>query len=235
MGGRSPGDGRVEDADERVRVVLADEGEVFRFGLRTVLRSGGDLVVVAEAAEAEAALAACAETAPDVVLVSHDLPGAEVGAVVGDLAALGVAVLVLGSVGPGGDLVETLRRGASGYVLKDVRPERLVEAVRAVARGETVLDAAATGSLLHQLDDPEPRQEAQDALTPRQQAVAALVAEGLTNSEIADQLRVSRATVKGHITVALRRLGLRDRTQLAIHVNRSRRDGEPPRLGSVTG
>jgi DNA-binding NarL/FixJ family response regulator len=111
-----------------------------------------------------------------------------------------------------------------------VSSQRLIECVRAVARGETVLDANVTGELLHRLDDvarsgDDGQPRAHGPLTARQQAVAELVAEGLTNAEIAERLQLSRATVKGHITVALRRLALRDRTQLAIHVHRSTRPG----------
>jgi DNA-binding NarL/FixJ family response regulator len=112
--------------------------------------------------------------------------------------------------------------------------------VRAVAHGETVLDAAVTGELLHQLDGTRrPARGEEDSfrspLTARQQTVSELVAEGLTNAEIATRLNVSRATVKGHITVALRRLGLRDRTQLAIHVHRAARPDAGREAGPLEG
>jgi DNA-binding NarL/FixJ family response regulator len=112
--------------------------------------------------------------------------------------------------------------------------------VRAVAHGETVLDAAVTGELLHRLDGSRrpargEEEPVRSPLTARQQAVSELVAEGLTNAEIATRLQVSRATVKGHITVALRRLGLRDRTQLAIHVLRPARPDAGREAGPLEG
>jgi DNA-binding NarL/FixJ family response regulator len=149
-------------------------------------------------------------------------------------------VVLLGEAGAGSDLVDALQAGARGYVNTTVTPQRLVEGVRAVAHGETVLDAAVTGELLHRLDGGRrPTEDEQPPfhgpLTARQHAVSELVAEGLSNAEIAERLQLSRATVKGHITVALRRLGLRDRTQLAIHVHRNARPGDGQEAGPFGG
>ena len=212
-----------------VRVLICDDHEVLRHGLRTVLRRIPGLSVVAEADGVGQALSMATELRPDVTLVGLDGQGPVLQDLVRELTGKGMRVMLLGEAGAGSDLVEVLRAGARGYVHTTVSPERLVECVRAVARGETVLDASVTGELLHRLDD-GPRvgddgHRAHGLLTARQQAVAELVAEGLTNAEIAARLAVSRPTVKGHITVALRRLGLRDRTQLAIHVHRSTRPG----------
>jgi len=214
-----------------VRVLICDDSEVLRQGLRTVLRSA-DLAVVAEASGPAEAVRLAASTHPDVALVDLDAHGPATHELVRALTATGVRVLLLGEATAGSDLVDALRAGARGYVHSTVSPQRLVEAMSSVARGETVLDAAITGELLHRLDDSR-RQDASEApsvagpLTARQRAVSELVAEGLTNAEIATRLQVSRATVKGHITVALRRLGLRDRTQLAIYVHRAiQPDGE---------
>ncbi|WP_448626080.1 LuxR C-terminal-related transcriptional regulator [Geodermatophilus sp. URMC 64] len=219
--GTGPRDGTA------VRVLICDDHEVLRHGLRTVLRWAPDLVVVAEAGAADEALALAVRLRPDVTLVGLGAQGPVVHELVRALTGIGVRVVLLGEPGTGGDFVDALRAGARGYVHTTVSPERLVEGVRAVARGETVLDAVVTGELLHRLDRTrEPDDDVQASagqLTARQQAVSDLVAEGLTNAEIAERLHVSRATVKGHITVALRRLGLRDRTQLAIYVHRSAR------------
>ncbi|MGY1741462.1 MULTISPECIES: LuxR C-terminal-related transcriptional regulator [unclassified Blastococcus] len=204
---------------------MCDDHEVLRHGLRTVLARTPDLVVVAEAAGADEALALAGRLLPDVTLVGLGARGPVVQRLVGALTALGIRVVLLGEAGPGGgDFVDALRAGARGYMYTTVSPERLVEGVRAVANGETVLDGAVTGELLHRLEGAAPVSgpalPGASPLTARQWAVAELVAEGLTNAEIGERLRLSRATVKGHITVALRRLGLRDRTQLAIHVHR---------------
>jgi len=218
-----PGDPAVEE-HPRLRVVICDDHEVLRHGLRTVLRWARDLVVVAEATDAEEALRVVGSLRPDVTLVGLGARGPVVHELVRGLTALGTRVVLLGESGTGSDYVDALRAGARGYVHTSASPERLVEGVRTVAHGGTVLDAAVTGELLHHLDEPRAegweQRPGSGPLTARQQAVCELVAEGLTNAEIAERLQLSRATVKGHVTVALRRLGLRDRTQLAIHVHR---------------
>jgi DNA-binding NarL/FixJ family response regulator len=222
----SPGPGRDTcDGAAPVQVLICDDHEVLRHGLRTVLSRAPDLVVVAEATGATEALTLAARFRPDVTVIGLGASGPVVRGLVRTLTGMGVRVVLLGEPGQGSDLVDALQAGASGYVHTTVSPQRLVDGVRAVAQGETVLDAAATGELLHRLDD-APRSEegsrsSSGALTARQLAVSRLVAEGLTNAEIAERLDVSRATVKGHITVALRRLSLRDRTQLAIHLHRA--------------
>jgi DNA-binding NarL/FixJ family response regulator len=214
----------------QVRVLICDDHEVLRHGLRTVLRQVPDLVVVAEAGDGEAALGLARAQRPDVTLLGLGR-GAVVEELVRALSETGTRVVLLGEAGSGSDFLDALRAGARGYVHTTVTPERLVEGIRSVAHGETVLDAMVTGELLHRLDGTKRQGDADEQpgtgpLTARQQAVSRLVAEGLTNAEIAERLQLSRATVKGHITVALRRLGLRDRTQLAIHVHRTVQRGE---------
>jgi DNA-binding NarL/FixJ family response regulator len=222
-----------------VRILICDDHEVLRHGLRTVLRRAPELVVVAETGDADEAVALADSLRPDVTLVGLGGEGPLVEGLVEALTALGVRVVLLGEAGAGSGVVDALRAGARGFVDTTASPERLVEGVRAVAHGEIVLDAAVTGELLHRLDGGHQREnDAQlfaTSLTARQQAVSDLVAEGLTNAEIAERLNVSRATVKGHITVALRRLGLRDRTQLAIHVHRSARPGSGWAEGPLSG
>jgi DNA-binding NarL/FixJ family response regulator len=218
----------VTDTGPPVRVLICDDQEVFRHGLRAVLHPIPGLRVVAEAASVGEALPLASTARPDVTLMGVDGQGSVLPDVVRDMTRTGTRVLLLGEAGAVGDLLEVLRAGARGYVHAAISSQRLIECVRAVARGETVLDADVTGELLHRLDDvaragDDGQARAHGPLTARQQAVAELVAEGLTNAEIAERLQLSRATVKGHITVALRRLGLRDRTQLAIHVHRSTR------------
>ncbi len=208
-----------------IRVLICDDHEVLRQGLRAVLVRAPDLAVVAEADSAPEALRLAGQFRPDVTVVGPSAAGA-VEEFVRGLSRLGSRVVLIGEPGVGSNLVHALQAGASGYVHTTVTPQRLVDGVRAVAQGETVLDATATGELLHRLDDAPRhadggRSPLSGALTARQMAVSRLVAEGLTNAEIAERLDVSRATVKGHVTVALRRLGLRDRTQLAIYVHRS--------------
>jgi DNA-binding NarL/FixJ family response regulator len=223
-----------------IQVLICDDSEVLRHGLRTVLRAAPDLAVVAEAADAAEALALAAIHRPHVALVGLGALGAVIEDLVRALTAMAIRVVLLGEARAGSDLVDALQAGARGYVHTTVSPQRLVQGVRAVAHGETVLDAAVTGELLHQLDGTRKPGRGEEAtfrspLTARQQTVSELVAEGLTNAEIAARLQVSRATVKGHITVALRRLGLRDRTQLAIHVHRVARPDAGREAGPLEG
>jgi len=220
----------VSAIETPVRVLICDDHEVFRHGLRAVLRRIPGLCVVAEAACVGEALPLACTVRPDVTLMGVDGQGPVLPDVVREMTGTGTRVLLLGEAAAS-DLIEVLRAGARGYVHAAVSSQRLIECVRAVARGETVLDADVTGELLHRLDDVRRSADDEGArghgpLTARQQGVAELVAEGLTNAEIAERLQLSRATVKGHITVALRRLGLRDRTQLAIHVHRSTHPGD---------
>jgi DNA-binding NarL/FixJ family response regulator len=220
----------LSGVDLPVRVLICDDHEVLRHGLRAVLRRIPGLCVVAEAACVGEALPLAATARPHVTLLGVDGQGPALPGLVREMTGTGTRVLLLGEVGVSSDLLEVLRAGARGYVHAAVTSQRLIECVRAVARGETILDASVTGELLHRLDDvarsgDDGQHRAHGPLTARQQAVAELVAEGLTNAEIAERLQLSRATVKGHITVALRRLGLRDRTQLAIHVHRSTGSG----------
>jgi DNA-binding NarL/FixJ family response regulator len=238
--GTAPRTGAVSAPETLIRVLICHDCEVLRQGLRTVLRSSDDLVVVAEASDAAEALRLATATRPDVALVGLEGQGTVVHDLVRGLSAQGVQVVLLGEADPSSDLVDALRAGARGYVHTTVSPQRLVEGMRSAAHGETVLDAAVTGELLHRLGHTA-RQDApadpslNGPLTARQQAVSELVAEGLTNAEIAARLNVSRATVKGHITVALRRLGLRDRTQLAIHVHRASRRASRRDLRDLEG
>jgi len=239
MGGGVPGPA-ASSRGRPLSVLICDDHEVLRHGLRAVFGQAPDVTVVAEAADADEALSMAATVRPDVTLVGLGAQGSVVQELVRALTGMGIAVVLLGETGAGSDLVEALQAGTRGYVHTTVSPQRLLEGVRAVARGETVLDASVTGELLHRLDG-APRsgnaaeRVAHGPLTARQQAVAELVAEGLTNAEIAARLQVSRATVKGHITVALRRLGLRDRTQLAIHVHRRGLPGPGPHPDPMSG
>jgi DNA-binding NarL/FixJ family response regulator len=233
---RGTPDGAPPEGGAAVRVLICDDQEVLRHGLRTVLRWAPGFLVVAEAAGAEEALALAAGHRPDVALVGLRTQGLVEHDLVGALTALGSRVVLLGDAGPGSDLIDALRAGARGYLHTTVSRDRMIEVVRAVADGETVLDAAVTGELLSRLDEAQvPEARAPSLLTARQQAVSELVAEGLTNAEIAERLLVSRATVKGHITVALRRLGLRDRTQLAIHLHRAGQPGTGREAGPLSG
>jgi DNA-binding NarL/FixJ family response regulator len=152
--GTAPRTGAVSAPETLIRVLICHDCEVLRQGLRTVLRSSDDLVVVAEASDAAEALRLATATRPDVALVGLEGQGTVVHDLVRGLSAQGVQVVLLGEADPSSDLVDALRAGARGYVHTTVSPQRLVEGMRSAAHGETVLDAAVTGELLHRLGLP---------------------------------------------------------------------------------
>lgn len=209
-----------------VRVVLCEDQEVFRLGLRVVLEAQPDMAVVAETSRFTETLAVTDGPGVQVVVVGQGLVGCSSLPVLRDLCRRGTAVLVLADAGhaPDAGLMEVLQAGVRGYLPRRAAAPRLVEAVRALARQETALDPAVASQLVRYLtgdavpDGAEDR--ALDRLTERQREVAALVAEGLSNEEIAGRLFLSPATVKSHLTAVMRRLDVRTRTQLAILLNR---------------
>ncbi|WP_244524839.1 response regulator transcription factor [Trujillonella endophytica] len=205
-------------------VVLCEDHEVFRLGLRVVLEAQPDIAVVAETAQLPEAVAAAAGGGTAVVVVRQGLIGEATRPLLRELCRCGPAVLVLAEPGEDAevDLVEVLQAGVRGYLPRRSAAHRLVEAVRALARHEAALDPEATGQLVRRLTAMPDRADAcpLDRLTERQREVTALVARGLSNEEIAGRLFVSLATVKSHLTASMRRLGVRTRTQLAILVTR---------------
>jgi DNA-binding NarL/FixJ family response regulator len=209
-----------------VRVLLCEDQEVFRLGLRVVLESQPDMAVVAETAQLSEALAAAEVLGAQVVVVRQGLVKGAGLPVLRELCRRGRAVLVLAEPGDEAatQLVEVLQAGVRGYLPRRSAAQRLVEAVRALARHEPALDGAATSSLVRYLTGPESRPgtgtRVLGRLTDRQREVAELVAEGMSNEEIARRLFLSLATVKSHLTASMRRVDVRTRTQLAILVNR---------------
>jgi DNA-binding NarL/FixJ family response regulator len=191
-----------------IRVVVADDHQVVRAGVRAVLASEPELSVVGEAADGAAALAQVSELKPDVLLLDLGLAG-------DDLTVLTVAreksprtrVLVLSMHGDGQHVRAALDAGASGYVVKGAGVEALVSALRAVAAGQPFLDADAERALKEPASPPDLTWE---RLTPRERLVLRRVAEGRTNKEIAAELALSHKTVDSHRTNLMRKLGVRD-------------------------
>jgi DNA-binding NarL/FixJ family response regulator len=209
-----------------VRVLLCEDREVFRLGLREVLETEPDMAVVAETGHLPGALAAMEDVACQVVVARQGLVEGATLPLLRDLCARGTAVLVLSDMreAAGPELLEVLRAGVRGYLPRCSAGSRLVEAVRALARHERAIDSSATSQLVRYLTDPTNCVDLPDnalgRLTERQREVADLVAQGMSNEEIAGRLFLSLATVKSHLTASMRRLGIRSRTQLAILVNR---------------
>ena len=209
-----------------LRVVIADDQPMMRAGFRAVLESAGDITVVAEAATGEEAIRVVREQRPDVVLMDIRMPVMD-----GIEAARrmpGQRVLILTTFGLDEYIIEALRAGASGFLLKDAPTNEVLAAVRAVAAGDAVLSATVTRQLLDQVARRLPAAAVSrdgdelDSLTEREREVLRMLANGLSNAEIASALVVSEATVKSHVSHLLGKLGLRDRVQAVIYAYETR-------------
>jgi DNA-binding NarL/FixJ family response regulator len=192
-----------------VRVLVADDHPVVRAGLAAMLSAEPDLEVVAEAASGEETVLLARRHRPAVVLTDLRMPGmGGLGAIRQLTAELpGVRVIVLTTYDSDGDILPAVEAGAAGYLLKDTPRARLVDAIFAAARGETVLAPAVAGRLVTRLRAPQP-----EALSPRETAVLAAAARGLTNAQIGRELFISEATVKTHLLRAYAKLGVSGRT-----------------------
>jgi DNA-binding NarL/FixJ family response regulator len=220
-----------------IGIVVADDHEVVRAGFAALLGTQPDFRVLGTAADGATAVETCRRACPDVVLMDVRMPGVDgIEATRRLLAGDGVPggcervpkVLILTTFDLDEYVFDALRAGASGFLLKDVTAERLFEAVRVVAAGEALLAPAVTRRLIGEftrLRSTRPvaaasgaagRPTALSALTPRETEVLRLVAEGLSNTEIAGRLVVTEETVKTHVSRVLSKLGLRDRTQAVV-------------------
>jgi DNA-binding NarL/FixJ family response regulator len=205
-----------------VRVVVVDDQEVVRAGFAALLDTQPDLEVVATAANGRVALDVCAEHAPDVVLMDVRMPEMDGIEATRHLTADGAGpkVLVLTTFDLDEYVYDALHAGASGFVLKDIGAEQLFDAVRIVAAGDALLAPTVTRRLISEFvrvrPAPPPDSELVHRLTPRETEVLRLVAEGLSNAEIAQRLFVSDETVKTHVSRILSKLALRDRVQAVV-------------------
>ncbi|GLY02808.1 response regulator transcription factor [Actinoplanes sp. NBRC 101535] len=218
-----------------VRVLIADDQALIRVGLRGVLDSEQGIVVAGEAADGAAAVRAVRAGGVDVVLMDLRMPGTDGIAATRQItedpgASPGVAVLVLTTFETDGNVLDAVAAGARGYLGKDADPEAVVEAVRVVARGHSLLSPKAMAALAARasavsVPAPRPRVELA-ALTDREREIVLLVATGLSNEEIACRLSISPHTVKTHVNRAMAKLGTGDRAALIVAVY----DSGVPRL-----
>jgi DNA-binding NarL/FixJ family response regulator len=205
-----------------VRLVVADDHEMIRTGFAGLLATQPDFTVVGTAADGAEAIQLCRDHAPDVVLMDIRMPGMDGIEATRQLVRAGASprVLILTTFDLDEYVYDAIRAGASGFLLKDVTAERLFDAVRVIAAGDALLAPTVTRRLigefasLHRPDTPPA--PALAALTPRETQVLRLVAEGLSNPEIAARLTVTEETVKTHVSRMLTKLGLRDRTQAVV-------------------
>ena len=212
-----------------IRVAVVDDQELVRSGFVVLLRASPGIEVVGEAGDGVEAVELARRTSPDVVLMDVRMPrmdGLEATrAILADPSAATTRVLVLTTFDDDELVLEALRSGASGFLLKDTRPTQLLEAIEVVAAGEALLHPRITRRLIERfaaLPPQQPAREAQDdGLTGREREVLAEVARGLSNQEIGERLHLGYGTVKTHVSHLLTKLDCRDRAQLVMHAYES--------------
>jgi DNA-binding NarL/FixJ family response regulator len=214
----------------QIRVFLLDDHEVVRRGLRELLEAEGDIVVVGEAGTAEQALARIPPTRPDVAVLDVQLPDGDGVQVARDVRSMHpeIQCLILTSFSDDEALFQAIMGGAAGYLLKQIKGSDLVDAVRRIAAGESLLDPAVTERVLERLRKGPETDERLARLTEQERRILDLIAEGLTNRQIAERVHLAEKTVKNYVSNLLAKLGMERRTQAAVFAA-GLRDPNPPR------
>jgi NarL family two-component system response regulator LiaR len=206
--------------DKLITVLLVDDHEVVRQGLRASLEARSDFIVVAEAASGEAAVRLAGEHVPDVILMDLIMPGMDGVEATRQVKNISprTHIIVLTSYYEDEHIFPALQAGAASYILKDVKMDELAEAIRSASRGEATLHPRVASRVIQELHGAR-RLELNPftELTAREFEVLKLIAEGLSNSDLASQLVISESTVKGHVSNILSKLHLADRTQAAVY------------------
>lgn len=212
---------RTPSTDARkIAVFIVDDHPIVRQGLRTLLELQDDIVIAGEAVNGKAAVEQCARLIPDVVLMDLVMPELDGISATQQIRKQNPStqVIALTSFVEDEKIIPAIQAGAVSFLLKDVAPNELMDAIRAAHHGEARLHPAVIQKLMHQVaEQPSSAKEHASDLTERELDVLRLVAEGMSNREIADRLVISEKTVKTHISSLLSKLGKDDRTQLAIH------------------
>jgi two-component system response regulator DevR len=220
-----------------IRVFLLDDHEIVRRGVRELLETEDDLAVVGEAGTAEEALARIPPTAPDVALLDVRLPDGDGIEVCREIRSLheDIACLMLTSFADDEAVYSAILAGAAGYVLKQVRGSDLVDAIRRVATGESLLDPAVTARVLDRLRQRDEGDEGDElaSLTDQEKRLLGLIAEGLTNRQIGERMYLAEKTIKNYVSNLLAKLGMHRRTEAAAYAarlaERRQREGRPGR------
>jgi len=206
----------------KIRVFLLDDHEVVRRGVRELLEAEDDIEVVGEAETGEQALGRIPPTHPDVALLDVRLPDRDGVEVCREIRSAHpeIACLMLTSFSDDDALVQAILAGAAGYLLKQIRGNDIVDAVRRAARGESLLDPAVTKRVLDRLRTPPEEDERLARLTGQERRILMLIADGLTNRQIAEEIHLAEKTVKNYVSNLLAKLGMERRTQAAVFAAR---------------
>jgi two-component system response regulator DevR len=221
-----------------IRVFLLDDHEVVRRGVRDMLETAPDLLVVGDASTAAEALERVPALAPDVAVLDVRLPDGDGVTVCRELRSMlpDLACLMLTSFADDEALFEAIMAGASGYVLKQIRGADLVHAIRAVAAGQSMIDAGTTAQVMERLRTGPRVEDPLAALTEQERRILDLIGEGLTNRQIGERLFLAEKTVKNYVSNLLAKLGMQRRTQAAVLAsrvqNRQDQQDQRPRQGS---
>ncbi len=205
-----------------VRVFLLDDHEIVRAGLTRLFERAGDIEVVGEAGTAEEGLSRIPPTRPDVALLDVRLPDGDGVEVCREVRSRHpeIRCLMLTSFADDEALFDAIMAGASGYILKQIKSDDIVEAVRLVANGQSLLDPSVTATVLERLRKGPEEDERLARLTTQERNILDLVAEGLTNRQIAEQVHLAEKTVKNYVSNLLSKLGMERRTQAAVYAAR---------------
>ena len=209
-------------SEHAIRVLIVDDHEIVRRGIRSLLETEEDIVVVGEAIDGLSAVEQAGLLTPDVVLMDLVMPGIDgVEAIRRIRVTLSdVSVLVLTSFGTDDMIFPAIKAGALGYLLKDAHPAELIRAIREASRGQSMLHPEIARRLLAEFSRDSVRRPSPDVLSRREIEVLSQLAQGLSNDEIADQLHISEATARTHVSHILSKLGLSNRTQAALYALR---------------
>jgi two-component system response regulator DevR len=201
-----------------IRVFLLDDHELVRRGIRELLESEGDIVVVGESGSAQEAARRIPALRPDVAILDGRLPDGSGIDVCRDVRSIDptIKALILTSYDDDDALFAAIMAGAAGYILKQVRGNDFVDIVRRVAAGQSMLDPAMTAQVLERVRSGPPKDKALEGLTEQEQKILELIGEGLTNRQIAARMHLAEKTVKNYVSSMLAKLGLTSRTQAAI-------------------
>jgi DNA-binding NarL/FixJ family response regulator len=212
-----------------IRVFLLDDHEIVRRGIRELLESEGDIEVVGESGLAEEARRRIPALRPDVAILDGRLPDGSGIDVCRDVRSQDPTIhtLILTSYDDDEALFASIMAGAAGYVLKQIRGTDLLETVRRVAAGQSMLDPQVTAQVLERLRSGPPTDPAMEQLTAQEQRILDLIAQGLTNRQIAGQMFLAEKTVKNYVSSLLAKLGVESRTQAAILATKKQRDRRP--------